>query len=63
VNHLVPFKVLEASPGEPFTIPGFDVQAKWDLMYYFEVIDEAGGGWFQPEPVRETPYYVVTVNK
>jgi hypothetical protein len=63
VNHLVPFKMLEEAPGVPFTIPAFDIQDKWDLMYYFEVIDESGGGWFQPEPLRETPYYVVKVTK
>ena len=28
-------------------------------MYYFEVIDDHGAGWFQPDPLRETPYYVV----
>ena len=62
-NQLVPFKVLEVAPGAAFTIPGHDIQGQWDLMYYFEVIDDSGGGWFQPEPTRETPYYVVKVTK
>lgn len=63
VNQLVPFKVLEAAPGEAFTIPGIDLQDRWDFMYYFEVIDERNDGWFHPDRLRETPYYVVTVKK
>jgi hypothetical protein len=60
VNQLAKFKILESIPGRPFTIPAADLSAKWDLMYYFEVLNETGG-WFQPDPLRQTPYYVVTV--
>jgi len=63
VNQLASFKMLEAAPGAKFTIPGADIQDHWDLMYYFEVIDDRNAGWFHPDPLRETPYYVVTVNK
>ncbi len=61
VNHLVPFKTIEGKPGEPFTIPGADISPRWDLMYYFELLS-TDTGWFQPDPARETPYYVVKVS-
>jgi hypothetical protein len=59
VNQLARWQTLEAPPGVPFTIPGRDVAARWDLMYYFEVIHRAGGGWFEPDPHTTTPYHVV----
>ena len=40
---LVPFKTLEAEPGATFTIPAADISPRWDLMYYFEVINR---DWF-----------------
>jgi hypothetical protein len=61
VNQLVPFKTIEAAPGAAFTIPGEDVSPRWDLMYYFEVINRTNGGWFHPNPLKETPYFVVNV--
>ncbi len=62
VNQLVPFKTIEnAADNLSFTIPGEDVSAKWDLMYYFEILNQAGSGWFQPDPLITTPYYVVKV--
>ncbi len=59
VDQLVPFKMMEARPGADLTIPKEDISAQWDLMYYFEVINDANGGWFQPDPRVTTPYYVV----
>jgi hypothetical protein len=61
VNQLAKFKMLEAAPGAEFTIPASDISPRWDLMYYFEVLNERDGGWFQPDPLRETPYYTVQV--
>ena len=61
VNQLVPWKEIEAAPGEKFSIPAADIQDRWDLMYYFEVIDDKQFGWFYPDPLVETPYFVVTV--
>jgi hypothetical protein len=61
VNQLAKFKMLEGAPGAEFTIPGTDVSPHWDLMYYFEVLNDRNGGWFVPDPHRETPYYVVKV--
>jgi hypothetical protein len=60
VNQLATFKMLEGKPGENFTIPATDISARWDLMYYFEVL--AGEvGWFEPDPAKQTPYYAVRI--
>lgn len=62
VNQIAEFKTLEASSTQPvFVIPGADLTGRWDLMYYFEVLNRAGGGWFQPDPRTETPYYLVNI--
>lgn len=63
VNQSVEFKTLEAGPAQEakFTIPGTDISAKWDLMYYFEVLNKDKGGWFEPDPSVATPYHVVRV--
>jgi len=63
VDQLADFKVLEASPAHAtFTIPGADISSKWDLMYYFEVLNDQNSGWFVPDPAVTTPYYVVKTN-
>jgi hypothetical protein len=31
-------------------------------MYYFELLDAEGAGWFHPDPATATPYYVVSVS-
>jgi hypothetical protein len=54
------FRTLEAPAGEAsFTIPAAEVSPRWDLLYYFELLDERGGGWFHPDPFERTPYFVV----
>ena len=58
VNQGDRFKTLEGTG--TFTIPGTDVTARWDLMYYFEVLAENRSGWFYPDPATATPYFVVT---
>jgi hypothetical protein len=64
VNQLAKFKTLEAKPADPvFKIPGEDISPKWDLMYYFEVLNDQKTGWFQPDPTVATPYYVVKVGE
>ena len=55
------FRTIDAQPGETFTIPANDVPSAFDLMYYFEILNDQGGGWFHPDPQRATPYYVVPV--
>ena len=60
VNQLAKFKMQESKPGEAvFHIPAEDVSPKWDLMYYFEILNDQKTGWFQPDPAVATPYYVV----
>ena len=61
VDQLADFKSIEHPPGEPFTIPGNEISDSWDLMYYFEVLNDHKGGWFQPDPSAQTPYYVVKI--
>ncbi len=62
VNQLAKFKILEAKPGEAvFHIPAEDISPKWDLMYYFEILNDQKTGWFHPDPSVATPYYVVKV--
>ncbi|HSB17087.1 MAG TPA: hypothetical protein VLE22_21735 [Bryobacteraceae bacterium] len=64
LNQLAKFKTLEAAPGRAvFTIPPEDLTPDFDLLYYFEVLDKQGGGWFHPDPRTATPYYVVTAAK
>jgi hypothetical protein len=63
VNQLGHWKEMEAAPGVGFSIPAEDIQDRWDLMYYFEVIDDRQFGWFYPDPLQETPYFVVTVTQ
>jgi hypothetical protein len=62
VNQLAKFKVIEGAPGSlVFTIPAEDLSAKWDLMYYFEVLNSQNTGWFYPDPLVTTPYFMVRV--
>ena len=49
VNQLAEFKIIEKTMDQPsFTIPAEYVSLKWDLMYYFEMPNREGSGWFQP---------------
>jgi hypothetical protein len=43
------------------TIPGEDVDAHFDLMYFFEVMDNAGNGKIYPDIAKETPYVIVRI--
>ncbi len=45
------------------TIPGADIGPQFDLMYLFEVMDNAGNGKIYPDLERETPYVVVNVHQ
>ena len=44
-----------------FTIPGKEITGNWDLQYYFEILQADGSGWFEPDPLTATPYWVVHV--
>jgi hypothetical protein len=63
VNQQAQFRMIEQTPDRlTFTIPAEDVSPQWDLMYYFELINTSGGGWFHPDPQVATPYYIVKVD-
>jgi hypothetical protein len=51
------FHTLEGGPS--FTIPGEHISARFDLMYYFEILNAQKTGWFYPDPATSTPYFVV----
>jgi hypothetical protein len=64
VNQELKFRTLEAKGGQvEFAIPGKDISDRWDLLYYFEVLNAEGSGWFHPAPEVRTPYYVVKVRR
>ncbi len=44
-----------------FTIPGREITGNWDLQYFFEILNADSGGWFAPDPLSATPYWVVHV--
>ncbi len=43
------------------TIPGENIDPHFDLMYMFEVMDNAGNGKIYPDLAKETPYVVVKI--
>jgi len=60
------FKLLNMLPtgkGDEYEaiVPGEDIDPHFDLMYLFEVMDDAGNGKIYPDLARETPYIVVHV--
>lgn len=56
------FKTVENPPAKTgFTIPSADVSARWDLMYYFEVLNKKKTAWIDPDPDLAAPYYAVKV--
>ncbi len=44
-----------------FIIPGREITGNWDLQYFFEFLNAEGGGWFAPDPLTATPYWMVHV--
>jgi len=51
----------QAAPEVQFTIPGSDLAGTWDLFYYFEVLNQEGSGWFEPDPLTTAPYFTVHI--
>ena len=37
---------------------GSDIPARWDFMYFFEVMNHAGNGRIYPDAENETPYVI-----
>jgi len=58
-----PTQVLEmaAKPEVIFTIPASDITGNWDMQYFFEILHSDGSGWFEPDPLTATPYWVVHI--
>jgi hypothetical protein len=56
-------QVLEMAtkPEVAFTIPASDITGNWDMQYYFEILHADGSGWFEPDPLTATPYWVVHI--
>jgi hypothetical protein len=56
-------QVLEmaAKPDASFTVPASDITGNWDLQYFFEILHADGSGWFEPDPLTATPYWVVHI--
>jgi hypothetical protein len=56
-------QVLEvaAKPEVSFTIPASEITGNWDLQYFFEILHADGSGWFEPDPLTATPYWVVHI--
>ena len=44
-------------------IPGTFIDAKWDLMYFVEAIDNQGNGRMYPDMEIEMPYVIVRVDR
>lgn len=64
LNALAKFKTIEKSRADAtFTIPAADIDSDYDLLYYFEILNSEYGGWFQPDPMAATPYYVIEARK
>ena len=57
LNQQESFHTIEGGPS--FTIPADQISARFDLLYYFEVLNAERTGWFYPDPATSTPYFVV----
>ena len=44
-------------------VPSEHVEAKWDFMYLFEVMDKKGNGKIYPDLEQEAPYVVVKLRR
>jgi hypothetical protein len=61
------YSVLEMRPSGEGTytaiIPGEALTTQFDLIYFFEAVDEFGNGTFYPDPDTEDPHIVVKVRR
>ncbi len=60
---LADFKTIDkpAAAAVTFTIPASDIAAEGELIYYFEILEREGGGWFEPDPFGVKPFYTVRI--
>ena len=68
VNQMHDYRFLPMWPtDEPnvyqAAIPGEHIVPEWDLMYFIEVMGQAGNGGLWPDFERETPYIVVKLTR
>jgi hypothetical protein len=59
----LPMKRVGTGDEYEATVPGDKIVPKWDFMYYFEVMDNAGSGKIYPDFEKETPYVVVKLER
>ncbi len=52
---------LEPKAELNFTIPASEITGNWDLQYFFEILHPDGSGWFEPDPLTATPYWVIHI--
>ncbi|MEO8051603.1 MAG: hypothetical protein ABI833_14390 [Acidobacteriota bacterium] len=52
---------LEPKAELNFTIPASEITGNWDLQYFFEILHADGSGWFEPDPLTATPYWVIHI--
>jgi hypothetical protein len=61
------YSILEMDPGKgnlySAVIPGEALTTEFDLIYFFEVVDEFGNGAFYPDPDKEDPNIVVKIRR
>jgi hypothetical protein len=68
VNQTLDYETLpmEAATGSDFfstTVPAEAIDPKFDFMYFFEVMDREGYGLMYPNFERETPYFIVNLDR
>jgi hypothetical protein len=44
-------------------VPGEDIEAKYDFMYFFEVMDNKGNGKIYPDLEKQAPYIIVKLQR
>lgn len=59
----LPMKRVGATDEYEATIPAAAVNPKFDFMYFFEVMDNAGNGKIYPDFEKETPYVIVKLER
>jgi hypothetical protein len=59
----LPMKRVGESDQYEATIPAAAVNPKFDFMYFFEVMDNAGNGKIYPDFEKETPYVIVKLER
>ena len=45
------------------TVPAEHINTQWDFMYFFEVMDMGGNGRIYPDLNKQTPYYIVKLER